>query len=130
MTIPISTTLITLKGVRPQLSIDPDADGYDGSAPTPSVLASDVRATITLPKGQRSNPTDEIDSYALRCDPIDGVELTQYDTVIDQTTGTEYRVLVANPSLPEDFGLAHWVATLTHSTGIVKGSDTNESARG
>lgn len=130
MAIPISTTTITVKGIRPQSDVDPDAEGYDAPAPEDTVLATDVRATITLPVGRRSNPTDAIESYSLRCDPLPGdIELTRFDVVLDQSTGKEYVVHVATKSLPEEFGLTHWVATLRKDRGIVSMEDTNEFAR-
>ncbi len=127
--IPISTTTVTIRGTRPQSDVDPDADGYDAPAPGPADLATGVRASITLPVGKRSNPTDEIVSYKLRMDLIPGVELTRYDLVVDETTGTEYQVQDCAKSLPEQFDLSHWVATLTLGKGIVDGEDFNEFAR-
>ena len=128
MSIPISTTTITVRGVRPQSDVDPDAEGYDGPGPQPQIVASGINATITLPQGRRSSPTDEIDSYSLRCDLFMGV-LSQYDTVTDDQTGVEYEVHTATRSLPEQFGLDHWVATIKRGKGIVSGGDMNESAR-
>ncbi len=128
MPIPLATTLITIKGRRPQSAVDPEAEGYDPPETDPDELASDVAATITLPVGRRSNPTDEINRYTLRCDLLpDDIELTQHDTVLDQTTGVEYVVETALRSWPEQFDLAHWKATLLKSNGLVGGDVTRES---
>lgn len=127
--IPISTTTVTVHGVRPQSDVDPDADGYDAPADPPTVLASGVRATLTLPQGKRSNPTDEILSYKLRMDLVENFELTRYDSVTDDSTGTTYQVEEVALSLPEQFGLSHWVATLRLGKGIVDAEDVNEFAR-
>lgn len=130
MAIPIATTTVTVKGVRPQSSLDPDAEGYDAAPPDDTTLATGVRATITLPIGRRSNPTDSIESYSLRCDLLPGgVELTRFDVVVDEVTTREYIVHEVALSLPEEFGLTHWVATLRMDKGIVSRERSNEFAR-
>lgn len=130
MPIPLATTLVTIKGRRPQSAVDPEAEGYDPPESAPDVIASDVAATITLPVGRRSNPTDEINRYTMRCDLLpEDVELTQHDTVLDQTTGVEYTVEVALRSWPEQFNLTHWKATLIKSDGLVGGDVVRESSR-
>ena len=108
--IPINTTTISVKGRRPQVPIDPDADGYDPPPTPPVILASGVRATISLPSFKRdAEQAGQIDQYALRCDPIE-VGITRYDTIIDESTDVEYSVESVGPSLIEQFGLAHIVA--------------------
>lgn len=127
--IAVSTTTVTVHGVRPQSDVDPDADGYDGPAASPLALVSGVRATITLPQGRRSNPTDEVLSYKLRMDPVDGFELTRFDRVTDDRDGEVYRVEEVALSKPIAFGLEHWVATIHQSRGIVEGETFNDFTR-
>lgn len=127
--IPVATTTVTIHGTRPQSDVDPDAEGYDAPTDTPTQLASGVRATITLPQGKRSNPTDEILSYKMRMDLVEGFELTRFDTVTDDSTGQTFHVEEVAKSLPEEFGLSHWVATLAQGRGIVDAEDINEFAR-
>lgn len=129
MSIPLSTTLVTIKGKRPQSAVDPDAEGYDAPAPDAEILATDVRASITLPSGSRGNRVaDEIDSYMMRMDNIEA-GLNQYDTVVDQSTGTEYAVVWATPSLPEAYGLEHTKAKLQLINGLNSGGESDEFAR-
>lgn len=122
MAITIATTKVTIKGKRPQSSVDPDAEGYDASPlPDDDVLATGVRATITLPAGNRNNSdTDEVVSYALRCDPIDA-DVTRFDTVLDETTGIEYNVASAQVSHPTQFGLDHITARIYLTKGLQSG---------
>lgn len=129
MSIPLATTTVTIKGVRPQSAVDPDADGYDTPAAAPATLATEVRASITLPSGTRgSRNADEIDSYIMRMDNIpDG--LNQHDTVLDESTGIEYEVVSALPSLPEGYGLEHTKAKLQVVRGLNSGGESDEFAR-
>ncbi len=115
MAIPLATTTITVKGVRPQSDIDPADD--DEVAP-PEVIANGVRASISQPASSRNTDgADEIDEYALRCDLFDS-GLTWYDTVIDEKTGVEYEVRVVALSMAELFGLQHFKATLRKGKGL------------
>lgn len=121
MPIPLATTTVTIKGKRPQASIDPDAEGYDTPVAEPEILATGVRASITLPTGQRNNPdTDEVISYAMRCDPID-VDVTRFDTVLDEATNIEYKVSTAQRSHPTAFGLNHITARIYLTKGLQSG---------
>lgn len=131
MPIPLATTTVTIKGKRPQSNIDPDAEGYDVVEPAdPEILATGVRATITLPTGTRSvSDADELILYALRCDPID-VDVTRFDTVLDETTGIEYYVDSAQRSHPLAFGLNHITARLYLTRGLkAEGGGSNVPAR-
>ncbi len=122
MGIPIATTTVTIRGKRPQGPIDPDAEGYDNDPlPEPETLATGVRASITLPTGVRNNPdTDEVVAYAFRCDPITA-DVTRFDTVLDETTGIEYKVASAQQSHPTAFGLNHITGRLYVTKGIQSG---------
>ena len=121
MTIPIATTTVTIKGKRPQSSIDPDAEGYDAPAAEPDTLATGVRATITLPTGTRNNSdANEVVSYAMRCDPVD-VDVTCFDTVIDESNDVEYKVSSAQRSHPTAFGLDHITARIYLTNGLQSG---------
>lgn len=115
MSIPLATTTITVTGVRPQSSIDPDAEGYDAPAPAPTTLSTGVRACISNPTGSRSTPNDELDIYTLSCDPVD---LNRFDIVLDETTGTQYMVDSVTISPAETFGLEHTKATLRLTKGL------------
>lgn len=115
MPIAIATTHITVKGVRPQTDVDPDDDEtYE----PPTVLATGVRASITLPSSARDvDQSDEVDDYALRCD-IFGAGLTRHDTVIDESTGVEYEVRVSALSPATMLGLEHIKATIRKRKGF------------
>lgn len=122
--IPLATTTITVRGVRPEYAGDPDADGY-GSAvqPPATVLATGVRACISRPTGARRKANvDEVEGYALRCDLFDA-GLSRFDTVIDDVTGVEYRVTQVEDSPTQVFGLAHIVAHLRTDKGISSGAE-------
>jgi hypothetical protein len=124
--IPIQTTTVTVKGRRPQAAIDPDAEGYDSPPTEPTTLITGLRATITLPSARRSaGEADEVDVYTLRTDPFD---LNRYDTIIDESDGTEYEVSRAIPSKPVTWGLQHTVAYIYKTQGLNSGS-TNAIAR-
>lgn len=128
MAIPIATTTVTVKGKRPQSAVDPDADGYDAPATPDSVLATGVRASITLPDGARGKAADAIDVYTMRIDPIE-VGLSQYDEIIDEQDGKEYEVVDAVESKPLDYGLHHILATIHLVRGLNSGGERNEFTR-
>lgn len=120
MAIILATTTITVSGVRPQSSIDPDAYGYDGdpAVPVPGVIAEDVRACISAPVSARDvDQNAEVTEYALRCDLFEG-GLTRYDTVTDDKTGVSYEVRVVALSVAEMFGMQHIKATLRKAEGV------------
>lgn len=128
MTIPIATTTITIKGRDPQEAVDPDAVGYDPAPDPLPVLATGVRATISLPSfKRRTGQADQVDVYALRCDPVPNVTPDRYFVIIDETTGAEYEVDRIGPSLPEMFGLAHTVAYIKIVRGAVSGGGNSDS---
>lgn len=116
--IPLATTTITIKGKRPQSSVDPDAEGYDPPAPEPEILATGIRAAIATPEGMRKyGDSDEQILYALRCDPVD-IDLTRFDTIVDENTDVEYRVSSAQHSHVVAFGLDHIKARLYLEKGL------------
>lgn len=118
MAIPIATTTITIKGKRPQSAVDPDADGYDAPSSSPTVLDTGVRASITNPSGNRYDKVNHsADNYTLRCDPV-AVGLTEFDTIVDESTGYEYKVLTAQNSWPEQFGMEHVKASIQITSGV------------
>lgn len=115
MAIVIATTTVTIKGNRPQLDIDPDDEGL---TVLPEVLATGVRASITLPAtARRVDNIDQVDEYAFRCDPVD-VGLTRFDTVIDESTNTEYEVRTVAESLPTLFGFEHITGRVRARKGL------------
>lgn len=128
MAILLQTTTITVMGHRPQLIVDPDAEGYDPPAEPPAVLVTGHPASIAQPKSARGSATggvaDETDDYSLRCNIFaDGI--TRYDTVIDETTGDEYEVRIAVVSHATLFGLQHIKATLRKREGLKSSAPTN-----
>ncbi len=123
--IPIHTTTVTVRGIRPQSAVDPGAEGYDPQ-PTPVDLVTGLRATITLPAFKRQVPADQVDLYALRTDPF---EITRHDTIIDETTGVEYEVDSVGPSTPEMFGLAHTVGYIKITRGLKSGGPDDGTSR-
>lgn len=128
--IPLATTTITVRGVRPQSDRDPAAVGYDGPGDAPVVLATGVRACISRPTGSRiKSNVDETSGYALRCDNMpDG--LTRHDTVEDETTGVVYTVTKVEDSVNLTFGLQHTVATLRTDKGISSGAEPSNVPTG
>lgn len=124
MSIPLATTHISVEGVRPQSPVDPDGAGYGDTEPTPALLASNVRASITQPTSARkTGNVDEQDTYSLRCDLVPSVGLSRFDVVIDETTGTRYRVVSTQESIVTQFGLQHTKATLRLDAGLSGGND-------
>lgn len=123
MSIPLATTTITVKGRRPQADVDPEAEGYDAPLAEPPVVATGVRASITLPRGTRPAEADEVDAYVLRCDVFEA-GLDRYSTVVDDSTGQEYVVVWVAPSLPQAFGLEHLKARIQVSKGISAGNES------
>lgn len=125
--IPIATTTVTVKGVRPQLPVDRDSEGYpDDSTPTPVALVTGLRATISKPAFKRHlGEIDQADVYALRTDPFD---ITRFDIVVDESDGTEYEVTQAGPSKPVSWGLMHTVAYIRAVKGQTSGGDTGGTA--
>lgn len=122
MAIALATTTVTITGKRPQSSIDPDAAGYDVVPPeeAPEVLATGVRACITLPQGtRRTQDADAVEAYAFKCDPVEA-DVSRFDTITDEQTGTVYNVAVVQRSLPQAFGLDH----ITGRVYLTKGLST------
>lgn len=113
MSIPVSTTTITVKRVAE----DADRDPYD-EAPSPSVIAKGVRAVISSPTGseRRAGGSQENSSFRLNCDPVD---LTHDCTVLDEVTGESYTVVWAKQR--EGLGLDHVVAELEQVTDRADG---------
>ena len=125
MAIILATTTITVRGTRPQTEVDPDAEGYDPPAEPPSIIATEVRACITKPKGSRDTArSDEVDDYTLKCDEFPA-GLTRYDTVTDDSTGVEYDVRIATVSPARILGLSHIIATLRERKGLSANAPSN-----
>lgn len=125
MPIVLATTTITVMGTRPQIEVDPDAEGYDPPAEPPAIIATGIRACITRPKGSRDTArSDEVEDYALKCDVFEG-GLTRYDTVIDESTGVEYDVRIAALSTATILGLNHMIATLRERKGLSANAPSN-----
>lgn len=128
MAIAIVTTTVTIKGIRPQTEYDYDAEGYpgEGDPPEPVILVSEWPASITVPGATRGNEgalgADEtpiqIDTYAFRCNTTD---IQRFDIVVDESDGTEYRVISISKSLPMLFGLDHMVGQLKLVRGVSNG---------
>lgn len=118
MAIPLPTTTITIKGKRPESSVDPDAEGYDAPATPPGIVASGLNAAISAPSASRDDAL-EVERWRLRVDPCD---LRQFDTVIDDKTGVEYEVETVSPSNVDLFGLEHVQAVLKLQTGLPGGA--------
>lgn len=125
MPIPIAHTLITVRGLRPQMEYDPDGQGYDGDLPIPNDLAVHVRASISQPSGKRRDEQDE-SGWTLSCDPIDNIGLSKYDIVIDETTGTAYEVVWVTESPNTSVGLNHIKARLRAARGLTSGGGDND----
>lgn len=123
MAIPLATTAITVFGTRPHTDVDPDADGYDTPAASPSIVVADVRAIISGPTRLNVEGA-EIEGWKLRADPCD---LTQWDHVTDQTTGIYYKVQSCSASLVTMFNLDHVMADLVVTSGLPSegGSDVD-----
>lgn len=89
--IPISTTTITVYMPAPP---DLDAEPYSGNDTTASlqVRAGGVRAVIDRPNGreQLAGGEQAVWDFELVCDNCD---LDRLDTVHDDTTGVDYRVV-------------------------------------
>lgn len=120
MAIAIATTTVTIKGTRPQENFDRDAAGYDDVEDPAYIIATDVRASITLPTGLRNNnDSDEVISYAFKCDPVDE-DVTRFDIIVDESTGTEYKVYSCQRSSYTGLGLEH----ITGRVYVTKGLQT------
>lgn len=121
MTIPISSTLITVKRPPPA---DDGADPYDAKSPMTTV-ASGVRALFSSPSGGASlgggefgdTGSQEAVQWTLLADPCD---LRHYDTVYDEATGQPYAVAWAKARTDPDHELDHVVAGVNE----VKGAST------
>ena len=86
--IPLATTTITVSRVEAT-----DVDPYDAAQPSPTTIASGVRAVVGTPSASVALSSGDKVVYAasLRCDPVD---VQPGDTVTD-STGTAWTVLWA-----------------------------------
>lgn len=110
--IPTSTTTIRIE--RP--THDPDIDPLESQG-APMVVATGVRAHISTSRGREAaagGGSQEIVYFRLSCDVVD---LTRYDTVIDENTSEVYNVEWAR--LRRGFGLEHMEAGLNQISGVV-----------
>lgn len=122
MAIPLQTTTIEIKGVRPESSADPEADGYGfATPPGATVVATNVRAVVSQPRGYRAfssesgQPQAETDTWQLRADPCD---LRKDDVVKDLTTNRIYHVETVVHSRITAYGLDHVHAQLFEVSGV------------
>lgn len=109
--IPIFTTTIRIE--RP--THDPDVDPLESQG-APVVVATGVRAHISTSRGREApagGGSQEIVYFRLSCDTVD---LSRYDTVIDEKTGEVYDVEWARERL--GFGLEHIQAGLKQISGV------------
>lgn len=110
--IPISTTTIRIE--RP--THDPDVDPLESHG-EPTVVATGIRAHISTSRGRESaagGGSQEIVYFRLSCDLVD---ITRYDTVIDENTQEVYDVEWARER--RGFGLEHMEAGLKQVAGVV-----------
>lgn len=125
MPIILATTTITIKGRRPQILQDPEGEGYDEPVPDIEDIATGVRACITSGSGTKTMALRsdihfapvalEVDNMYIRCDPCD---ITRYDHIIDDTTGTEYTVEEIFNSNIEMFNMNHMHGRLRVFRGV------------
>lgn len=124
MSIPLVTHRVTILGVRPQPTVDPDSDGYDTEDhPISVTLATNWPASITQPTAQRESSGGlgsddaplQVDEYAFRCDPTD---INRFDYIVDDVDGTTYQVTWVTESLPVLFGLEHIIARIKRVKGL------------
>lgn len=127
MSIPLVTHHITIVGIRPQSTVDPDSDGYDNvDMPNLITLVTDWPASITQPTSARESEgglgTDDtalqVDEYAFRCNPTD---INRFDYIIDDATGLVYQVTAVTDSLPVLFGLEHVTGRVKRVKGLPHG---------
>lgn len=121
----IATTTVTIKGIRPQTEYDYDAEGYPGEGDPPDMvtLQTEWPASITLPSATRGNEGAlgaddtpvQVDTYAFRCNNTD---IQRFDIVVDESDGTQYRVISITQSLPMLFGLEHTIGQLKKVKGV------------
>lgn len=107
--IPIATTTITVKRVP----ADDTRDGYD-TPPAAVTIATGVAASIGAPSGSQNITTGDrtVVTFKLTCDPTD---LQADDSVVDDTTGEEYRCIWARQR--QGLGLDHTTAALEQVEG-------------
>lgn len=110
--IPVATTTIEVSRV----AVDLTRDSYDAEPP-PTIVASGVRARISLVSGREriQGGTQEDVEFRLDCDVTD---LGHLDKIVDQSDGAVYEVVFARKVL--GFGsLDHMECGLRVVTGQV-----------
>lgn len=109
--IPLATTTITVRRVP----ADDARDGYDSSSAAEDV-ATGVRAHLAGPSGreERAGGSRQTSTARLLCDPVD---LLHTDTVLDETTGTEWAVTGVASHV--GLGLDHTAADLQLVNGAI-----------
>lgn len=109
MALTLTTTTISV------LRVAEDTDPYDAQ-PEPAPVASGVPAHIFSPTGEEQEAGGSRSNTYRRmaCDPTD---LTETDTVRDDTTGLVYQVEWVNEVV--GLGLDHMQARLRLTTGVV-----------
>lgn len=109
--IPLATTTVTVSR--------PGSDAYDDGYSTvtaPTQVAAGVRAHLSAPAGSERVQGGQAETveWRLSADPVD---LRHGDTLVDDRTGDRFQVVWARTR--NTLGLAHTVAGLTQSSGVV-----------
>lgn len=118
--IPFNTTTVTVTRSQDGTG-DPWTDDYDGphDDPTRQVVASGVRAVISLANGTRYGPGDNQQlTGSLSCDPVVGID--ERCTVHDELTGEDWSVdwVWTYLNTPGGGTLDHTEANLSRATGL------------
>jgi hypothetical protein len=119
MTLPLSTTTITVKRVP---AADAGKDPYDSDKSPMDTVVAGVRAAFVSPSGGsaigggENGPTgsQEVVGWSLLADPCD---LRHSDTVVDDTTGQEFAVAWAKARPDPDGDLDHVVVGVDEVRG-------------
>jgi hypothetical protein len=118
VSIPLSTTTITVKRPARPVTEDPWGEGYDAPAArdnSESTVATAVRAVVS-PNGGTGGSTggeSEVLLFRMTCDPC---PLSYGDEVLDDRTGIRYAVEWCTET-PGIAGLGHVVAGLKITKG-------------
>lgn len=116
MSLPMATTTISiLANSVPSDDIEPT---YEGNTPTTrQTVATNVRATISLPRGIESLTQAEQTKlyYMLDCDEFNG-ELSHLNAVRDENTNIVYEIQWAH--WYSGLGIDHWQASIYRSEGL------------
>lgn len=110
---------------------DDDEDHFDSDTdPDPTVVASNIRANISVPTNQFPQGTERATTYRFFTDPLpDGANIVIGDRVVDERTEAEYSVrsalLRVDADYPDDLlnphALSHIVGELADIEGTTRG---------